>query len=452
MKIIIAGAGKVGSELIRQLSAEGYDLTLIDTDEKIVSSCMEQYDVIAICGNCAVRETLMEAGITEADLLIASADSDEVNLLCCVTAHFLNPELHTIARVRNPEYYSQIYEMQDQFALSMLVNPEKMAAREIERLLKFPGFLKLDTFAKGRVEIVELRIEQGSKLCDMPLTRLHEMVKCKVLVCAVLRDGEVITPRGDFTLVEGDRIFVTAPAANLAELLNNLGIITRKVRRIMLCGGGTMSIYLAELLEKSGMEVNIVEIDPEKCRALAASLPHANIICGDASRPSLLESENVMDCDALIALTGMDELNIMISLYGQTHDIPQIITKLGRVEDSKILNSLPLGSIISPKELCCNTIVRYVRAMRNQTGAANAVHFIADGKAEAIEFRVDKTSKHCGEMLKDLKLKKGMLIACISHGGVTEIPDGSSIFKAGDTVIVVTSQRNAVYSFNEIFE
>ena len=409
MKIIIAGDGKVGAILTRQLSAEGYDLTLIDANLKVLESTEERYDIMAVQGNCASMEVLEQAGIREADLLIAVTNADEVNLLCCMTAHGMNPDIHTIARIRNPEYTEQIYKMQNLFALSMMINPERQAALEIERLLKYPGFLKRDTFAKGRVEIVELRVEAGHKLCNIALNDLYNIVKCKILVCTVIRNGKAVAPGGNFVLMEGDRIFVTAPANVLTMLLKNLGIITHKVKRVILCGGGRVSYYLAQSLIKNGIGVQIVEQDYDRCIHLANALPHASVIHGDASREFLLDNEGISDCDALVTLTGVDEMNIIISLYGSSCKVPQIITKLGRLENNTILDSLPIGSIISPKELSCNHIVRYVRAMENQTGAALTIHTIADGQAEAVEFMVDKDTLHCGEPLKKLDRKSTRL-------------------------------------------
>lgn len=452
MNIIIAGDGKMGSTLTRQLSAEGNDLTLIDSNPRVLEASEERYDVMVVQGNCASMEVLIQAGVREADLLIAVAGADEVNLLCCMTAHGLNPKLHTIARVRNPEYTDQIYEMRGMFALSMAVNPEKQAAIEMERLLKYPGFLKRDTFAKGRVEIVELRIDERSKLCNVALNDMNGIVKCKILVCAVLRDGRAVAPDGNFVLREGDRIFVTAPTDTLTILLKNLGIITHKVKRVILCGGGRLSYYLAKQLEKSGIAVQMIESDANRCNQLAAMLPDTCIIHGDASSQFLLESEGIADCDALVTMTGLDELNMIISLYGMGCGVPQVITKLGRMDNTNILGNLSLGSIISPKELCCNTIVRYVRAMKNQTGAALTVHTIADGQAEAMEFLVDDTARHCGEPLKDLKLKKGVLVVCIIRGAYQEIPGGDSVFRKGDTVIIVTNGEKGIGQLNDIFE
>ncbi len=450
MKIIVAGDGKVGSTLIRQLSAEGYDLTLIDSNRRQLERSVERYDIMAVHGNCASMAVLEQAGAGQADLLIAATSADEVNLLCCVTAHELNPRLHTIARVRNPEYIDQVSEMRSVFALSMIVSPELQAAAEIERLLKYPGFLRRDTFAKGRTEIVELRVDSSSKLCNVKLTELDTVVKCKVLVCAALRGGKVVTPAGNFVILEGDRLFVTAPSDVLPVLLKNLGIITRKVKKVALCGGGRISYYLAESLAKSGIGVKLIEQQHERCEELAKALPNAEIVEGDASDQELLSSENVTNCDALVSLTGMDELNTMISLYAQSQGVPQIITKIDRI-GGHILDNLAIGSIICPKDLCCTSIVRYVRAVKNQAGAATSIHSIADGYAEALEFQVDEHTRHCGVPLKQLRLKSNVLVVSITHGAATEIPGGDSCFQVGDTVVVVTSGGRVIYQMNDIF-
>ena len=362
MNIIIAGGGKVGNTLARQLSAEGYDITIIDSDPQVLSASVERMDIMAVHGNCASMDTLAHAGVMEADLLIAVTNADEVNLLCCTTAHGLNPKLHTIARIRNPEYTEQIYTLRDVFGLSMAVNPERQAAVEIHRLLKYPGFLRRDTFAKGRAEIVELRIDGHSKLCNVALSEMNNILKTKVLVCAVLRSGQAVTPKGDFVLREGDRVFVTAPTQNLSQMLRNLGVIARRARRVILCGGGRVSYYLASLLQKDGISVQLIEKKEMRCRELAAALPEASVVHGDATDQQLLENEGLSSCDALVTLTGVDELNMIISLYGNSRNIPQVITKLGHSENRNIIDSLALGSIVSPKELCCTDIVRYVRA------------------------------------------------------------------------------------------
>lgn len=451
MNIIIAGDGKVGSMLTRQLSAEGHDITIIDSNARVLQSSVEHYDVICVQGNCASMDVLLQAGVRDAELLIAATSQDEVNLLCCTTAHALNRKLHTIARIRNPEYTEQIYRMRDIFGLSMVINPENQAATEIERLLKYPGFLRRDTFAKGRTEIVELRVDAGSKLCNVALAELRSIVKCQVLVCAVLRDGSAAAPKGDFVLREGDRIFVTALSQNLTTLLKNLGILTRRVRSVTLCGGGKISYYLAKRLEKSGISARIIEKDFARCQELCALLPGAEIIHGDISEQDLLESEHVSQADALVTLTGLDELNMIVSLYAASRNVPQVITKLGHTGNRSVIDSLSLGSVLCPRELVCSNIVRYVRAMENQTGAAISVHTIADGQAEAMEFLADETTRNCGRPLKEIRLKPNVLLVSISHGASTEIANGNSAFQQGDTVVVVTNGREVIRQLNDIF-
>ena len=451
MNIIIAGNGKVGSTLMRLLCSEGHDVTVIDSDPQVLEDSQAQFDVMSIQGNCASMDVLLQAGVKDTDLLIAVTDADEINLLCCATAHGINPRLHTIARVRNPEYNQQMFTFQNIFGLSMSINPEKMAAMEIERLLKYPGFLKRDSFANGRTEIVELRVDASSKLCNVALPDLNSIVKCRVLVCAVLRDGTAVAPRGNFVLKEGDRIFVTAPAQNLTTLLRSLGIITRRVRRVILCGGGRISFHLAQLLEKHGISVHLIEHEPQRCKELAAQLPGTHIICGDGTDQDVLNSQGISDSDALVSLTGLDELNMIISLYGRRLGVPQVITKLSRTENRSMIDILGLGSVICPKELCCNTIARYVGAIQNQSGAAISVHAIADGQAEAVEFLVDDATRYCNTSLKDIKLKPDVLVVSITRKGHTEIPSGLSTFQKGDTVVVVTSGRGTIRQLNDIF-
>ena len=450
MDIIIAGAGKAGMTLARQLAAEKHNITLIDEDRFVLDEATEQLDAIAVCGNCASREVLLEAGIENAELVIAATNADEVNLLCCMTAHGLLPTVHTIARIRNPEYADQVMTMPEVFPLSMTVNPEKQAAVEIQRLLKYPGFLRRDTFAKGRVEIVELRVDERSKLKDVALCDLSGVTRCKVLVCAVLRQGNAVAPSGNFVLRQGDRIFVTAPTDVLAELLKNLGIITRPVRNVMICGGGRVSFYLADLLEKDNIQVRLIDRNRDRCIQLASLLKKTEVVCGDCSNQTLLNNQGIDRMDAVCSLTGVDETNMIISLYSNSREIPQIITKLSRGE-SLIADALPLGSVICPKELCSNNIVRYVRAMENQTGAAVSVHTIADGQVEAVEFTVDSATRNCGVPLKKLKLRANVLIASITHGTDTQIPGGDSFFQVGDTVVVVTGGRGILQNINDIF-
>lgn len=451
MKILIAGNGKMGYALTRQLSSEGYDLVLIDSDPAVLQAGQEAFDVMAVQGNCASMETLREADVQNADLLIATTGSDELNLLCCMTAHQLNPDLHTIARIRDPQYVAQIYEMRTSFALSMTFNPERQAAQGIAKLLHYPAFLKRDTFANGRVEIVELQIEQSSKLCNVALCDLGKIVNCKVLVCSVLRNGQAITPDGRFVLHENDRIFVTAPTEALSVLLKNLGIVTHKARRVMLVGGSRIAYYLAELLQESHVDVTVVDKDPQVCLAMATAQPHVNVICADASVPSSMEKEGLSDCDALVTLTESDERNMVLSLYGKQSGVGQTITKLSHLDETPLVDILPLGSTICPQKFCCHNIVRYVRAMQQKTGAAITIHSIADGHAEAMEFAVDETTLHCGEPLRQIALRENTLLVGINRGTQTEIPDGNSTFAIGDRLVVVASGEEPILQLNDIF-
>ncbi len=451
MKIIIAGAGKVGETLTAQLTEEGYDITLIDRRTELLQDCVGEYDVIAICGNCATAATLRDAGIESADLLICATGNDEVNLLTSVTAHALNKKLHTIARIRDPEYAVNAIRMRANFGLSMVFNPEKQAAEEIARLIRFPGFLQRDTFAKGRTEIVELKLDEHHPLCGVSLSALPSFVKCKVLVCAVLREGKPIIPSGTFVLEEGDRLLVTAPTENLSQMLKNLKIVTHKAKQVMLVGGGRISYYLAEILDRSGVDVKIIEKDAERCEQLAAMLSRAEIVCGDVGHRTLLESEGLRETDALISLTDMDELNMLVSIYGTNWGVPQVITKLSHVEDSKILGSLPVGSVISPRKLSSRSILRYVRAMDHQAGAAITVHSLAEGAVEASEFLVTEATMYCGKPLREIRLKKNILVAGITRGAETKIPDGNSHFEVGDSVVVVAPSEAEIYELNNIF-
>ena len=451
MHIIIAGHGKVGITLLQQLSQEGHDLTLIDMNRTVLDGAVTRHDVMAVQGNCAAQQVLLDAGVMDADLLIAVTGADEVNLLSCMTAHGLNPNLHTIARIRNPEYTQQIHQMRDLFALSMTVNEEAQAAKEMERLLKLPGFLRRDTFAKGKAEIVELRIDEKSKLNGISLIEMYRTIKCKVLVCAVLRNGTAITPGGHFVLKEGDRIFVTAPTSELEILLKNLGILTRRVRSCLIGGGGRISYYLAQLLEKGGIHVRIIEKNPERCRELAELLPSADILQGDFSARNELEDGGLLISDAFLAMSGLDEMNIITALYATSRGVPQVITKLGHAGNYTLAGDLSIGSMICPRELCSNEIVRYVRAMENQTGAAISLHTIADGQVQAVEFAVEETTRNCGVALKDLKLKSNVLLATISKNGQVEIPNGASTIEPGDTVVVVTTRKDTLQNLNDIF-
>ncbi len=452
MKILIAGAGKVGRAVTEELSSEGHDLTLIDRNADLLESIQGSYDVITIEGNAASATTLQEADIDKADLLIAATNADEINMLACITANAMNPNIDTIARIRDPEYVDQAYVMREQFGLKLVVNPEKDTAREIARLIRYPGFIKRETFAKAKVEIVELKVKEKSKLNNLRLMDLTKTVRSQVLVCCVLRDGKATMPDGNFILQEGDKVFVTGAAGDMRTLLLNLGIITKTVKHVLIAGGGKISYYLADELERYGITSSIIEQDKATCEDLARRLPFTTIVCGDASDQAILESEEIRDYDAFVSLTGLDELNIVTSMYASLAKVPHIVTKLGRGENFELTDKLPIGSIVCPKALCTMHIVRYVRAIQNHRGAAQSIHRIAEGKVDAIEFVVESNTRHIGEPLKDMNLKNNLLVVSIRNGSKVEIANGNSSFQIGDVIVVVTDKDNAVYTVNDIFE
>lgn len=452
MKIIVAGDGKVGLAIIRLLSSEGHDIVAIDTKANVIQQNGLDYDVMSVIGNCATMETLREADVENTDVLIAATSADETNLLCCLTARKLNPTLHTIARVRNPEYTEQLFKMREDFGLSLIINPEKDAAKEIFRLLQLPGFLRRETFAKGRVEIVELKIDEDSVLNGVKLSRLHYTLGGKkVLVCAIIRNGEAFIPTAETVFCSGDHIYVTAPVTILSHILKKLGITQKRIKHAMLIGGGRVCYYLAKHLTDAGVNVKIIENNSERCDHLANILPSASIVLADGSSQEVLESEGLSEMDALVTLTGLDEQNVISSMYGKTRGVANVVTKVNRMETTGMLEKLEVGGIVSPKELCSANVVQYVRAMDNQAGAAITLHKIANGRIEALEFVINERSRNVGVPLKKIHLKSKVLIACITHQGNNLVPDGNSTFEIGDTVIIITNRETPILQFNDIF-
>ena len=452
MFIIISGGGKIGRSIAGQLSAEGHDVTVIEQNPDIITRVSDTYDVMTVQGNGAAMAVQQSAGIEEADVFISCAKSDEVNLLACLTAHALNPSISTIARIRNPEYYEQIFELREAFNLSMTFNPELSTAREISRLLEFPGFLQRESFVKDRVQIVELLIEKSSKLCGVALEKMSAVTGCNVLVCTVVRNGQVFMPGGGFVMEAGDHIYVTASTVELSTLLKSLGYISRKISRVLLCGGGRISYYLAGILLKAGKRVRILENDHARCLQLAQLFPDADIIEGDASNQARLEQEASSECDAVVSLTGLDEMNIIISLFAHDLAVPHIVTKIGRAESLQLVNRLGVSSAVCPQEIISGSIARFVRALKHESSAAITVHTIADGNAEAAAFLVNEDTRYRGVPLKDIPFRKNCLLACIDRHGKAQIAGGRSTFDTGDTLVVVTAVDTGVEQLNDIFE
>ena len=452
MKIVIVGDGKVGFALTAQLAQEGHDIVVIDNNKKVLKESAEQLDVMVVHGNGAGVKAQKQAGVEDADLLIAATSADEINLLCCIVARKLG-SAHTIARVRNPEYVEQIYFLKDELGLSMTINPERAAAREISRLLQFPSFLKRDSFAKGRAEIVEMVIKEGSVLEDKLLSELYQIAKVQVLVCAVKRGGRAYIPDGSFRLMRGDRIFVTAPTHNLARLIKHLGLQTQKIREVILVGGSSIAYYLAMDLFLNGIRVKIIESQADRCLELAELLPKAMIIHGDGANQSVLLAEGIEKTDAVVTLTNLDEENFLVSMYANYLKVPKVITKINRTEFNDIFQDKGIDCVVSPKLLTANDIVRYVRAMQNKTGDSMiTLHRIADDMAEAMEFPVTEETRHLGETLIRIRLRPNILIACINRRGKIIIPKGDDTIELNDTVIVVTTAEQRINELNDIFE
>lgn len=453
MNIIIIGDGKVGAALAAQLSGEGHDVTIIDPNAQALNESASRLDVMVVEGNGASMRVLREAGAETADVVIAATSRDEMNLLACLTAKKLGAG-NTIARIRNPEYTDQLVAMRGELGLSLTVNPEQAAAQEAYHLLQFPSFLKRDSFAKGRVEIVAIPVDKGSKLADIPLYQLYEIAGVNALVCAVEREGSVYVPSGSFTLREGDTIYVTADIRDLAGMVKNLGLVKRRVKDILIIGGSRIAFYLGRRCIDSGMNVKIIERDHTRCVELCEALPRATIIEADGSRQDVLEAEGLREHDAVITLTGIDEENLVLSLLAEHTGVQKVITKINRLEYTDVFRKVGLGSIISPRGLCCANIVRYVRAMSGASGqeSVQTLHTIVDGKVEALEFLVGYEDRYQGVQLKDIPLKKGMLVACITHNGKTIIPKGDSSFTVGDTVIVVAAvDQQVIHELGDIF-
>lgn len=450
MKIVIVGDGKVGLTLTQMLSAEDHDITVVDSNPRVLERMQEEYDVMAVTGHGASREVLEEAGADEAQLLIAATSSDEINLLSCITAKKLGCE-HTIARVRNPEYADQIEFLRDELGLSFTINPEESCAREIYHLLQFPTFLGRERFAQGRVEIVQIKVRPNSPLKDVSLRNLYAAAKVQVLVCTVERDDNLFIPGGDFVIREGDELYITAGAANLVALIKNLGLTQRRCTQVTLVGGSRIGLYLAHYLLKSNIGVKIIEKDPERCQVLADMLPYADIVEGDGTDEDVLMAEGCGRADALVALTGIDEENIVLSMYAKQLGIEKIVTKCNRMQYANMFRKLGIDSVVSPKLNTAEEIVRYVRAMENSSGGRMiTLHHIADGKAEAMEFVAASDSKTLGVPLTDLELEKETLIACILRGRETIIPSGKTTIQAGDTVVVVAAAERRILDLDDI--
>lgn len=439
MKIIIVGCGKVGSSLAEQLNQEGHEITLIDRNQQILERVSTSCDVMGIVGDGVSYYIQMEAGIRDTDLLIAVTDSDEKNLLCCLMAKKAG-DCKTIARVRNPIYYKEMRYLREELGLSMIINPEKTAAQEMAKLIRFPSAIKVDTFAKERVELLQVRIPIGSSLHQCAVMDISKKTGSDILVCAVERKEEIVIPDGSFVLQENDNISVIGSYHQVNHFFSKIGIQVPKVKKAMLIGGSRIAYYLAEMLLESGIKVCIIEKEKSRCEELSELLPKAVIIEGDGTEKEMLEEEGIGQMDFFASLTNLDEENIMLALYAKRYSNAKIVTKVNHLRFEEVIDDLNLGSVVYPKYLTANTILQYVRAKQNSYGSnVETLYKIINNKVEALAFRIHDNCPIIGRTFEEMQLKSNLLIGCIIRDEAIIFPRGQDVMKVGDVVIVVTT-------------
>lgn len=450
MKIIVVGVGKVGNTVADRLASEMHDVTVVDINSGVVEATISELDVQGICGNGASSNVLYEAGIEDCDLLIALTGSDETNLLCCLLARKLGAN-GTIARVRTPSYNEDIRLLKDSLGLTMAVNPEKEAADEIFRILRFPSAKNIDSFAKGKVDLVSFVATPKCTLCGKKVKDAFAQLKAKALICAVERNKNVFIPNGDSTIQENDTVAVLAPPDEISHFFSEINLQVAEVENVMIVGGGRLGHYLALELARHKIKTTIIEKKRDVAENLSFMFPHANVICGDGTDRALLVEEGLTDVDALCCLMGIDEENIFLSLYAKNVS-PELktITKINRTGFRDVIRTLNLDSVINPKNITANIILQHVRARNNNLGNnVETLYKIIDNKVEALEFIVAQDSVLIDKTLEDLKLRDNVIIGCISRNGRSFIPHGKDVIKAGDTVIVVTT-ISGITDFDDI--
>ncbi len=441
MKIVIIGDGKVGYSLAENLSKENHDVTIIDKNPEALKKAAENLDVMCIRGNGVSTKILLEAGVDESDLLIAATTSDEMNMVCCLTAKKLGVE-HTIARIRDPEYANELSILKTELGLDMVINPEQAAGIEIARLIKFPPAINVEIFAKGRVEMVEINVTPDMAIANMQLKNIANQISSSVLIGAVHRGDDIIIPDGEFKIQEHDTIYIIGQPARVFDFCKRIGIHVQRIKNVMIMGGGRIAYYLAQYLDEMNIKVKIIEIDRERCRELTELLPHALVICGDGSDEMLLRSENFSDMGAFVAVTGRDEDNLISALLAKQHGVKKVVAKVHRMSHSDIIRSMGIDNVVSPKLITTNYIIRYVRGLKNAMGnPVNALYRIVENKAEVIELTAVNSVKYIDIPLKKLNVIKGILIAAIVRKNEIIIPNGNDVIKPGDNVILITKDK-----------
>lgn len=440
MKIIIVGCGKIGGTLLSSLVSEGHDIVAIDADATVLNEITNVYDVMSICGNGVDSDILEEAGVADADLFLAVTGSDEFNMLSCFLAKKLGA-IHTIARIRSPEYNDRsLTFMRTQLELTMSINPELLAAEELFNLLKFPSALKIESFSRRYLEMIELMLKPDSLLDGLKLSELRSRYKAKVLVCCVRRGDEVYIPDGNFVLRGGDRIGITAAPTEIQRFLRAVGLLKKQAKNVMILGGSRTAQYLADMLLSIGCDVKIVEKDEKRATELCEALPKAVILHGDGAQQELLLEEGLPSLDAFVSLTGMDEENILLSIFATSHNVPKVIAKVNRDELTAMAHKLGVDTVISPKKAIADLIVSFARALQNSVGSnVETLYKLMDGDVEALEFNVREDPRLTGIPLKNLKLRDHILIAGIIRDRKTVIPGGNDTILSGDRVVVIAA-------------
>lgn len=452
MKIVIVGNGKLGFSLAQQLVKEKHDVTIVDIADDTLSRASDALDLMVVQGNGVSASTLAEAGVQDADILVATTNADEVNMVCCLTAKTLGAGF-TIARIRNPEYTSNLQDLRQNLKIDMVINPENAIATEIARLLRFPSAANIETFCRGRVELMGFRLQEGDMLVGSPLYALSSQIKrLSLLFCAADRDGEVMIPNGSFVPQAGDKLYIIGRPESLDQFFRLLGRHASQIKKVFIVGGGKISNYLLPLLTKLGMQIKVLDTNEALCRDLSEQHPKILVIHADGTDQEVLEEESLSSYDAFLALTGRDEDNLILSLYAMQKKLSKVITKCNRQNYAGIARSVGLDSILSPKFVTASSILHLVRGMQNSQGSVmNSLHRIADGAADAMEFTVAGDTLNLGVPLKSLHLKPNLLIAVIVRGQEIIIPEGSSTLLEHDRVIII-AQSGVVLTLNDIFD
>ncbi|HOK49206.1 MAG TPA: Trk system potassium transporter TrkA [Sedimentibacter sp.] len=438
MKIVIVGGGKVGYTLAQQLSSEKHDITLVDNNAEVLAHAYETLDIMCIKGNGASVDILKAADVSQTDILLAVTDSDELNMVCCVIGKKLGAK-HTVARVRNTDYSNEFKMLREELELDMVINPEMETAAEIAQMIQFPSAVDVETFANNLVELVEFRVLETDPIANSKLADLSKLLPSRVLFCTIMRGEEVFIPKGNFKLLPDDLVQVIGERNSIARFFKYLGRNSHKAKNITIIGGSRIAIYLTWLLEEMDLNVKIIEINKDRCLILNDILTKAMIIHGDGTDQEILDSENIESSDAIVALTDRDEENLIISLYAHQCGVPKVILKVNRQNYFPIIQKLGLDSIISPKYITANNILRYIRALDNSQGiAVEKLYRILDNKAEIVEFTVKDSFNVTNIKLQDLSLKDDVLIAAIVRNKTIIIPDGNDVIKENDKVIIVS--------------